>query len=139
MTSAVERYVRFFETLTPSSLAALDSVFDAGARFKDPFNDVSGIDAIRRVFEDMYERCEEPTFNVDDVACDGDTCFIGWTFHFRRSGRAHDIDGVSRVRFEPAGRAIEHIDYWDPASQVYEGIPLLGGLLKALRRRLGAG
>jgi hypothetical protein len=136
MNDAVDRYIRFFEALAPISLHRLNDVFDSNARFKDPFNDVCGIDGIRRVFEDMYEQCEAPRFTITDVACEGDTCFIGWTFYFRRRKSEFAIEGVSRVRFGVSGRAVEHIDYWDPASQLYESIPLLGAVLKALRRRL---
>jgi hypothetical protein len=42
------------------------------------------------------------------------------------------------VQFDPDGRVAEHIDYWDPAGQVYETIPILGLLMRALRRRLAA-
>lgn len=138
MNAAVQHYVEFFENLSPERLDRLDDIFSGSARFKDPFNEVRGVEAIRRVFDDMYERCDEPRFRVNDVACDGDTCFLGWTFEFQRGGRGTTITGVSRVRFDTAGLAVEHIDYWDPAGQLYEGIPLIGGILKALRRRLSA-
>ena len=45
---------------------------------------------------DMYARCDAPRFRVDDVACRGDTCFLGWTFEFHRGGRGTTITGVSR-------------------------------------------
>jgi hypothetical protein len=138
MNAAVERYVEFFENLSPQRLDGLDGLFDDSARFKDPFNDVRGVAAIRRVFDDMYARCDAPRFRVDDVACRGDTCFLGWTFEFHRGSRGTTITGVSRVRFNTAGLAVEHVDYWDPAGQLYEGIPVIGGILKALRRRLSA-
>lgn len=138
MNAAVERYIGFFENLSPQSLGMLERLFEDDARFKDPFNDARGVEAIRRIFEDMYEHCDEPRFRVDDVACDGSTCFLGWTFDFRRGQHDMTIDGVSRVRFNEVGRVVEHIDYWDPASQIYEGIPLLGGLMRALRRRLSS-
>jgi hypothetical protein len=46
------------------------------------------------------------------------------------------IEGVSEVRFDAAELVVEHVDYWDPAAAVYERLPLLGGVLRGLRRRL---
>ena len=37
--------VRFFETLTPQSLERFPEFYTADAWFKDPFNEVRGVDA----------------------------------------------------------------------------------------------
>ena len=34
------------------------------------------------------------------------------------------------------GRVLEHLDYWD-ATLALEGIPVLGRIVKSVRRRLG--
>lgn len=138
MSAHVDRYVAFFEDLTPAALESLDEVFSDTARFVDPFNDVRGRAAIRRVFEHMYATCDAPRFAVSERVCDGATCYLHWTFRFGMRGRDQQIDGVSRVLFGADGRADEHFDYWDPARQVYEQIPGLGYVLKTLRRRLSA-
>mgnify|MGYP001556124124 FL=1 len=138
MNTFVDRYVPFFERLEPSKLASLGDVFSESARFVDPFNDVQGHDAIRAVFTDMYKRCERPRFSVLESVCDGELCYLRWTFSFGIAGKERSIEGASRVRFGPDGRATEHTDYWDPARQIYESIPILGRVLKLLRARLRA-
>lgn len=134
---AAQRYIDFFEQLEPGSLERLHEVFTERARFVDPFNDVSGHAAIRAVFAHMFERCEQPTFIVDECLGEGGVRYLRWTFAFGSGSRECRIRGVSRVCFAADGRASEHVDYWDPASQLYESIPLLGRVLRALRRRLG--
>ena len=49
------------------------------------------------------------------------------------------IQGASRLQFAADGRVASHRDYWDSGRELYEHLPLLGVLLRALRRRLGAG
>ena len=134
----VQQYVRFFETLQPSALSQLTAHFDPGARFIDPFNDVTGHAAIRRVFEHMFARCESPRFTVDETVGGGPVIYLRWRFTFGPPKRRRHIDGVSRVSFGEDGRAVEHVDYWDPAAQLYETVPLLGHFCRLLRRRLGA-
>lgn len=133
---ATRRYVRFFETLTPAALAELDRYFAPDARFKDPFNDVRGPLAIGRVFEHMFENTQTPRFLIEGWICEADTSCIRWQFRCKLQGMAIEFKGMSHVRFDSEGKVVEHIDYWDPAEHIYAKLPLLGGLMRYLRRRL---
>lgn len=136
----VARYIAFFENLTPESLDRFGEVFAADARFRDPFNDARGIAAVRRVFEQMFEQLEDHRFKVLDHAVAGNRAYLNWKFCFTRRGKTQSllIEGMSTVDFSDEGKAIAHIDHYDAAGQVYETIPLLGSLLRALRKRIAA-
>jgi hypothetical protein len=58
--------------------------------------------------------------------------------HFRRKGgsSASQIHGSTHLRFAADGRVGLHRDYWDPARELYEAVPLLGALMRWLRRKL---
>lgn len=132
--------IRFFETLTPASLAQIAQVYAEEAHFVDPFNDVKGLPAVRRVFEHMFQNVHAPRFEVLRAFSDADECMLLWDFHFRSKSTAPPtvIHGVSHLRFGADGRVVFHQDHWDPARQLYEGLPLLGALLRWLRRRLSS-
>jgi steroid delta-isomerase len=137
--SPAARLAAFYETLTPASLASLDQFYAADARFKDPFNEVVGIDAIRRIFAHMFEATDAPRFVVTERIEQGAQAMLGWTFHFGLRGRALTVRGVTHVRFDAAGRVELHRDYWDAAEELYAKLPLVGALMRALQRRLSAG
>jgi steroid delta-isomerase len=133
----VERYLHTFTTLQPDGLAGLAAVFAADARFKDPFNDVRGVEAITRVFAHMYATTRDSRFVVQEWAVNGETLFICWDYHFQTlKGVPWQIVGASVVRFNAAGLAVEHVDYWDPAEHVYSKLPVLGWLMRWLRGKL---
>ena len=135
------RIAALYETLTPARLADLDSIYTADARFKDPFNEVQGVAAIRRIFEHMYATLDEPRFAVHERMAQGDQCFLTWDFIFRlRSGRRDElvVRGSSHLRLAADGRITMHRDYWDVAEELYEKLPVLGALMRWLRRRLKA-
>ena len=140
--AALARYAGRFESMTPDTLATLSELFSPGVHFRDPFNDVHGSDALVRVMRHMYESCGEARFEVHEYALAGEVGLLAWSFHYRlrrfQPERLRRIDGMSRVLFDAEGRVTEHIDHWDAAAQVYEGVPLIGTLLRALRRRLAA-
>ena len=64
--SPAGRLARFYETLTPAALPGLDQLYAPDARFRDPFNEVAGTAAIRRIFEHMFATTEAPRFEVTD-------------------------------------------------------------------------
>jgi ketosteroid isomerase-like protein len=134
----VERVRAFFESISPESLPRIDEIYARDAYFKDPFNEVRGVAAIRRIFSHMFEQVDAPRFVVREVVAAGDSAFLTWDFRFRarRLGSAEQvIHGASHLRFAADGRVCHHRDYWDAAEELYEKIPLLGGLMRLLKRR----
>ncbi len=136
---SVARVVTFFETLTPDSMAGIGQIYDGQAHFKDPFNEVTGVPAIKRIFEHMFASLHEPRFVVTQQVVQGDQCFLTWEFHFRfrnyRAAQVQVILGASHLVFSATGLVTLHRDYWDAAEELYEKLPLLGGLMRWLKRR----
>ena len=142
ITQAAERYGKFFAGLQPADLDQLADFFAEDARFKDPFNDVRGISAIRQVFAHMFMHCPAPRFTVHEIIIQDQTAYFHWQFVDRgpsdRGGIGLDVDGVSRVLFDAKGKVTEHIDYWDAAEHLYARLPVIGWLLARIRARIGA-
>lgn len=135
------RVVAFFERLQPSDLDRLASVYTEDAQFRDPFNRVQGLPAIRRIFEHMFATLEQPRFVILDVVVQDAQCFLTWDFRFgmKRLGRGEQcIHGGSHLRFAHDGRVLQHRDYWDAAEELYEKLPLVGSLMRWLKRRAGS-
>ena len=131
--------IRFYEELTPESVSRFGEFYAADAYFKDPFNEVRGIDAIRRIFAHMYRQVGEPRFVVTGQVIDAGGAMLIWEFHFRTgrcSGTAQVIRGVSHLRFDAEGKVAYHRDYWDTGEELYMKLPGLGLLMRGLRRVL---
>lgn len=135
----IDRVITLFEQLAPGDLARWDHYYTEGARFKDPFNEVAGVEPIRRIFAHMFDSLGEPRFSVREAIGSGPDCVLTWDFDFTLRGRPMRIHGASHLRFAPDGRIDLHRDYWDAAEELYEKLPLLGGLMRWLKRRLGSG
>jgi len=132
-------YARFCETLTPERIGALSRYVAPDIYFRDPFNETRGIAAYERVRKKMFDDIAEPAFEVEHAVLDGAIGYVNWRLGFRgRRGAAHEIVGVSELHFDAEGRIARHVDHWDVASQLYERVPLLGFVLRRIRRRLAA-
>lgn len=139
--SPLHRLVDFYEHLQPADLARLPQLYAADAQFKDPFNEVQGIAAIESVFAHMFRRLLHPRFVVTERVDGGAQAFLTWDFLFTLPGEHAErrIRGATHLRFDVDGRVTLHRDYWDAAEELYEQLPVLGALMRWLKRRARRG
>ena len=135
----VARVVDVFEQLTPESVQQLGAIYSPNVWFKDPFNEVRGLPQVQRIFSHMFVALDRPCFVVTDVVAAGGQCFLTWRFefHLKRFDRAtlQTIRGASHLKFTADGLIDFHRDYWDAAEELYEKLPVLGRLMRWLKRR----
>ncbi len=139
LSAAVQHLVQFFEQLQPQDLPRLPELYAADARFKYPFNEVQGLPAIERIFAHMFESLDSPHFIVTERIVQGQQCFLVWDFRFRfkhfDTRTWQTVRGGTHLVFNDAGLVTLHRDYWDAAEELYEKLPLVGGLMRWLKRR----
>ena len=140
--AALQRVVHFFEHLQPSDVAQIAQLYTADAQFKDPFNEVQGIAAIEHIFRHMFEALDAPRFVITQQVHTGAQCFVTWDFFFSMprmdKGVTQIIRGATHfVLREEADvwRVAVHRDYWDAAEELYEKLPVVGGLMRWLKKR----
>jgi ketosteroid isomerase-like protein len=134
----VQKIVAFFESLAPGDLKRLGDFYAVDARFKDPFNQVQGLAEIERIFSHMFATLESPRFIIIIRIEEGQQCFLTWEFRFKfkrfHRGIEQVVLGGSHLELDDAGRITLHRDYWDAAEEMYEKLPLLGSLMRWLKK-----
>ncbi len=137
---AVARAVAFYEALTPDDVDRIGDVYAPDALFRDPFNNVRGVAAIRRIFADMFERLADCKFTILATVVDEGGALLTWDMTFRmrsyKSEVVQKIHGASHLKFDASGRIAYHRDYWDAADELYAKLPLIGPVMRYLKRRL---
>lgn len=134
----VARIIMQFETLSPSDLKHLDRIYHPQVKFKDPFNEVQGLRAVHTVFTHMFSTLHEPRFVVHQALVQGNESFLTWDFLFRFKrdrDTLQSIHGGSHLKIDPQGLITWHRDYWDAAEELYEKLPLVGGLMRWLKKK----
>lgn len=136
---ACQNLAHFFASLSPQSVLQLHTLYDAQARFKDPFNEVQGLPEIERIFKHMYVALDQPHFVITGQLVDGAQAFLTWEFrfYFKRfdTQTLQTVRGVSHVVFNDQGLVTLHRDYWDAAEELYEKLPVVGALMRWLKQR----
>ena len=133
-------YVQFYESLEESSLEQLRQLVTADVKFRDPFNDVVGVEAYLHVLRDMFSRCDQPRFTVSRTWLEENRAILKWEYRFLAAGSQSkwEIHGLSELKLSSDGKIESHIDYWDAASQLYQRLPLIGWIIRRIQDHLRA-
>ncbi|SCA56557.1 conserved hypothetical protein [Candidatus Terasakiella magnetica] len=131
------KYIELFEKLTPEAIANCDEIINPDIRFKDPFNDIRGIDLFKRMMFKTLEDVQQPQFHIVDQACSETRHYVRWDFEGRVKGLGLlNLTGMSEITYDEDKRVIEHIDHWDASEQLYEKLPVLGWPITCIKKRL---
>ena len=129
-TDIVKNYINQFTSLTPESVNEFDDLVSNDIIFKDPFNDVKGVIAFKKIFYHMFENVKEPKFRIVDYSINNQRVFLKWKMTFFAFKSLQTIEGMSELLLNDAGKVASHIDYWDSLSGLLIKIPFIGYFYK---------
>ncbi len=139
---ALADLIKFYNEFSPDSVQRFADFYSPDAYFKDPFNEVRGLPAIQRIFSHMFTQVAEPRFAVIETIADEHGAMLIWEFYYRvklwGKGQAQVMRGASHLRFDADGKVNYHRDYWDTGEELYMKLPVMGSLMRGLRRVLAA-
>ncbi|KJV10101.1 hypothetical protein VZ95_07180 [Elstera litoralis] len=136
----IDPFQRYLENLTAETVPHLAELVAGDVRFIDPFHDVSGIAATERVFAAIFVSLKNVRFTVIDKAWSGNAWYLRWRFEAERpqGGQILAFDGMSELYFDADNRVRLYRDHWDAATGFYEKLPVLGWVLRLLRRKIAS-
>ncbi len=136
----LQEYIRYYETMTPESVGQIRSLAREDIHFRDPFNDLHGVEKVIEVMEDMFRDTIDPKFVIVETYQKDRSAILKWEMTFTpkkiRSQEPWYVVGMSELSFDGNGKVSSHIDYWDAASYFYEKLPLIGTLIRLVKNRL---
>jgi len=137
----LKAFTEVYKNLTRSNLHTLELVYSRDIRFADPAHEIIGLAALQNYFAKLYEHTSSIHFDFTHSHQAGGEAYLQWkmTFsHPRLGGGARiTVPGASFLEFDDSGRVRYHRDYFDLGLMLYEQLPLLGAIIKKIKRKLG--
>jgi hypothetical protein len=128
------RMAGFFQQMTADSVNRVAELYAEKASFRDPVNEVLGAKAIEAVMADLFHQLKNIRIVVREMLGDDRTGCLLWTMHYDFRGKSRSLPGVSHFRFNDQGLVINQEDYWDASFVLYGEFPILGFLMRAIKR-----
>jgi hypothetical protein len=136
---ALRRFAEFYRDFSPAWLPRLGEIYHPELEFLDPFGAIRGdLAHLEKHFGKLFTAIAESKFLVDDAARGQDGAYVRWTWiwRWRKGSPEKRVPGVTHLRFADDGRVRFHQDLFDAAEGFYDVVPVVGGLLRFVKRRV---
>ena len=140
--NAIERFETFNSDYSAANITNnLKKVYAADVYFRDPFKEIHGEPELEAYLLRTSTAVAEFSMDWRDVAGHDGNYYFRWVMSvkLKRDGKNKPpglTTGISFVRFGADGKVIFHQDYFDAAAFLYEKIPVLGGEIRFIKKRL---
>jgi hypothetical protein len=140
--NAILRFEKFSGNISANNITNhLEEVYAPDIYFRDPFKEVHGIMDFQAYLLRDSDSVSEYKIDWQDVAKSKGDYYFRWIMEvkLKRDGRnkpPSQTCGISEIRFGAGGKVIYEQDYFDAASFLYERLPILGGEIRFIKKRL---
>lgn len=133
--------VSFFKELNKDSMHLVDEFYDRNVLFRDPLVEIRGREGFRAYYDRLYRNVKEIDFDITYVIQENNNTALAWKMMLRadnfNGNKPLTVDGSSVIKFGGTeGKAVYHRDYFDLGEFVYEGIPVLGRLVRFVKGKM---
>ena len=134
----LEDFVSTYQNLNSDNLSKLADIYHPDVQFIDPLHQIHGLTDLTIYFEHLYANLISSEFVLTNQLEQQQQAAIYWQMHLRHkkinSGNTITVEGHSLLRRQD-DRVIYHRDYFDIGSMIYEHLPVLGGIVKLIKRK----
>jgi hypothetical protein len=133
-----------YQGLNKDNLDCLEQIYAPNIVFVDPLHQVTGLPALTCYFEHLYENLKFCHFEINTTFVDQDQKqgAVYWDMTFVhnkiKKNRRITVSGHTHLKTDN-NKVIYHRDYFDLGSMLYEQLPLLGVLIRAIKIRAAKG
>jgi len=138
--AGLELFKRVFSEFTPEAIRARAAgVYATDAYFNDQLKELHGAAEIAPYLARSAELLASWSIRFDDLVEGDREFYLRWemTFATKSGGKPPVVaPGISHLRFDAEGKVILQQDFWDSTAGIFERIPVLGGAIRAVKRRI---
>lgn len=136
----LERFVKIYTNLNGQSIDTLEDIYHETIVFQDPAHRIDGLEALKAYFESLFQNINYCHFNISSADRVENRSYVIWTMTFSHpklnQGKEISLPGMSYLEFEE-GKVRFHRDYFDLGCMVYQHVPVIGSVIKLIKRKLG--
>lgn len=138
--SPLQQSKDFFQKLSLENIDLVDQFYAADTVFQDPIHRVVGAKSVKEYYKALYSNVKSIRFEYGKGIESGSTVSLEWKMFLVTdaiaNGQEITVDGVSLIKFNKEGKAIEHRDYFDMGEFIYERVPVLGSIIRYIKKRM---
>jgi hypothetical protein len=138
----ISRFEKFSGDISTNNiLNHLGEVYAADIYFCDPFKQIHGLTDFQTYLLKDSDAVAQYDIEWQDVGKSDGDYYFRWvmTVKLKREGKDKPPThtwGISQIRFGDDGKVVYEQDFFDAAAFLYERLPILGGEIRFIKKRL---
>lgn len=136
----VEAFINLYNNYGTTAIQRFGEIYEDALVFEDPVHKISGLSAYQQYCQKIGKQCREINFECHSVICQQNQACINWTMRYRHPslswGKPITVQGCTLLHFDE--KISYHRDYLDLGEMIYEHVPVLGRMIRKLKRRLAS-
>ena len=138
LAETVARLSDFYQHLDSRKLDSLGEIYHDDILFQDPAQRIEGLPALKAYFCGLMENVKDCHFVILRSEVSATIAVLEWQMRFSHprldGGRIIALEGVSLLSGDSKIR--HHRDYFDLGAMIYEHVPVIGGVIRHIKRGL---
>ncbi|WP_430642648.1 nuclear transport factor 2 family protein [Aliivibrio fischeri] len=140
----IQKFIALYGGLNKHTLHHLSEIYSSDVQFIDAVHEINGIDELTDYFTHLYTNLIECKFTIhhviEDINLSQGEAMLFWTMNYKHpkigKGKSISVEGVSHIKFND--KVFYHRDFLDMGQMVYEHLPLIGPMVKFIKKRVQA-
>ncbi|MGJ3234171.1 nuclear transport factor 2 family protein [Marivirga sp.] len=114
----------------------MNEIYSDDIVFKDPVHEIYGIENLKKYFNKLNENLIDGSFNFTNESIVDNRFFLSWEMNLKlkRPKKNVKASGISVLIIEE--KIVSQRDYFDAGELFYENIPVLGGIIRSIKKKL---
>jgi limonene-1,2-epoxide hydrolase len=133
----IENFKNYFSQMDFENDSVLGEIYAENVVFTDPIHKIKGIDNLRHYFGKLNENLIEGSFLFTEESIIDNKAYLSWTMNLKLKRPKNHVkaSGISVLTLKE-GKIIEQRDYFDAGELFYEYIPVLGSIIRFIKKKI---
>lgn len=132
----LENFKNYFARMDFNNNSVLNDIYSKNVVFIDPIHEINGIEKLCEYFHKLNDNLVEGSFQFIDESAIGNKVYLCWEMNLKlkRPNKNVKASGISVLTIEE--KIIKQRDYFDAGELFYENIPILGSIIRFLKKKI---
>ena len=134
--TALTNFKDYFQYMKLADNSALENIYADNIQFVDPIHELNGLKSLSQYFEKLNKNLVSGAFEFTDETVTGDRAFLSWNMVLRLKKPKKEVSATGLSVLIIEDKIVYQRDYFDAGELFYEHIPVLGNIIKIVKKQI---
>lgn len=132
----IYKFKKYFSNMKSGDYTSLDEIYAESIGFVDPIHKIHGLTNLKEYFQKLDNNVAQGSFLFIDESVIENKAYLSWelSLSLKSPKKIVKAAGISVLTIEE--KIIEQRDYFDAGELFYENVPILGYVIRMLKRKI---